>query len=309
MECPKCGYIMDAFTVDCPRCLRNKLKNIKQTPTPVIAYAPQRDTHSNPADRQKSIAWVTALFANRESAVILDTETTGLDEEDEIIQIGVIDLDGNVLIDSFVRPEQREEILEEATEIHGITMDMLAGAPTFRELLPVLSAITHGKTIVAYNAEFDARLLDQTCAINGTTPMIRRWDCAMLEYARFVGEIHPYFQNYRWHKLPNASHGAIGDCKAIHALLMSMNALGTLYREPAAVAPQPEIPPVVQANPLMKTVNPVWFLLFFSILLPIVGFILGIVYLTKSTQEERMAGLVSVVVSSIVMTWFLSRLG
>lgn len=61
--------------------------------------------------------------------MILDTETTGLDYDDKIVEIAVIDLDGNVLINTLVDPNKA--IPKEATEIHGIANKMVENAPLF----------------------------------------------------------------------------------------------------------------------------------------------------------------------------------
>ena len=52
--------------------------------------------------------------------VYLDTETTGLDPKDEIVEISIVDEDGSVLLEKFVRPSM--PIPREATRIHGLRM-------------------------------------------------------------------------------------------------------------------------------------------------------------------------------------------
>jgi len=47
--------------------------------------------------------WAREVLANKKDYVILDTETTGLGCA-EIVQIGIIDLDGKILLDSLVKP-------------------------------------------------------------------------------------------------------------------------------------------------------------------------------------------------------------
>lgn len=63
----------------------------------------------------------------------LDTETIGLAAGfDEILQIGLVDEAGNVLLDTLVRPTRRTE-WPEAEKIHGITPADVADAPTQAE--------------------------------------------------------------------------------------------------------------------------------------------------------------------------------
>ena len=93
--------------------------------------------------------------------VFLDTETTGLNRSDEIVEITIVDSDGQVLVDSFVRPSQ--PIPLEATRINNITNEMVQGAPSWpvlwtQQIRPILT----GKMIVAYNSEFDLRMMQQS---------------------------------------------------------------------------------------------------------------------------------------------------
>ena len=67
------------------------------------------------------------LMNNPETWVILDTETTGLDNTAEAIQIGVLAPDGNVLLNTLVNPICH--IPENVTHIHGITNEMVEDAP------------------------------------------------------------------------------------------------------------------------------------------------------------------------------------
>jgi DNA polymerase III epsilon subunit-like protein len=67
--------------------------------------------------RAEAIAWAqAALVDNR--AVILDTETTGLDNQAQVIEIAVIDLVGITLFDTLIRPTI--PVSSEATAVHGL---------------------------------------------------------------------------------------------------------------------------------------------------------------------------------------------
>lgn len=154
--------------------------------------------------------------------VILDTETTGLAPADEVIQVAVIDLLGRVLLDTLVRPLHRTSIPPEAARFHGITMAMLAGAPAWPQVAASLLACTGQRTIISYNAEFDARLLRQTAQRNGGPLPAARWECAMQQYARYYGEWDRGKGGYRWQRLTGGDHSALGDCRATLALIRKM---------------------------------------------------------------------------------------
>lgn len=97
-------------------------------------------------------------------SVIIDTETTGLTKESEIVEFSMIDMNGNVLIDTLVRPSQ--QIPEEVTKINNITNEMVADAPTWSSLYDDIHGILKERKFLAWNAAFDARLITQSCQIN-----------------------------------------------------------------------------------------------------------------------------------------------
>ena len=63
-------------------------------------------------------------------------------------------------------------------------------------------------------SEFDRRVITQTSRCSGGFVPPGPWDCAMLQYAQFVGEWDDYRNKYRWHKLRGGAHTAVGDCQA-----------------------------------------------------------------------------------------------
>lgn len=160
----------------------------------------------------------------RKDWVLLDTETTGVSDTSEILQVGILSSDGEVLMDSLVRPVYRTRIPAESTAIHGITMDMLDSAPTMPEIMPRLREVLQGKTVVIYNVSFDTRLIQQTLKKNGDggIQFQMRTDCAMARYSEFVGEWSQYKADYKWQKLPSAAHRAVDDCKVTLALIREM---------------------------------------------------------------------------------------
>lgn len=136
--------------------------------------------------------------------VFLDTETTGLGDEAEICEISIIDKDGRVLMDTLIRPSK--PISEGATDVHGITNEMVAEAPTYRDIAETLHEILNGRMAIIYNAEFDARILSQTAKIAGDQePFVCKFNCAMNIYSRFYGDWSHYHRSYRWQKLSHAA--------------------------------------------------------------------------------------------------------
>jgi hypothetical protein len=88
------------------------------------------------------------------AAVVLDTETTGLDGV--VIEIAIVDAcTGKTLLDTLVNPGD-VKVSDGARAVHGITDRELAGAPSWAEILPAFLAAVRGRRILAYNAEFDS---------------------------------------------------------------------------------------------------------------------------------------------------------
>lgn len=176
------------------------------------------------------------LLSLGDSAVVLDTETTGLDQRAEVLEIGVLSLYGDVLMDQLVRPTAVES-WREAQAVHGISPEMVADAPTLAAVLPALRDVVAGKTVVVYNADYDRRLLYQSARVCGADKLEWLfldeidWRDVMDPYARFWGQAG-YNGRARWQKLTSAcqqqgivvadSHRSIGDCRMTLALLQKL---------------------------------------------------------------------------------------
>ena len=87
-------------------------------------------------DRVSAVLWATEQLSQNDW-VILDTETTGLDDA-EIVEIAIIDRLGEILLHRLIKPTI--SIPVEVTEIHGISDAMVADAPTFPEVYPRIDA-------------------------------------------------------------------------------------------------------------------------------------------------------------------------
>ena len=135
----------------------------------------------------------------------LDTETTGLRGDAEIVDLALIDHDGKTLIDTLIRPTS--PMPAEATKIHGITNEMVADAPGFSEIVLDLIVLTKDKLVVIYNASFDQRMLHQSAQANKIEQISVKLDvvCAMKLYAQFYGDWNDYRRNYKWQKQANAA--------------------------------------------------------------------------------------------------------
>lgn len=91
---------------------------------------------------------------------VLDTETTGLGSNDQIIEIAVCDTNGRVCYEQRISPSV--PINPKAEEIHGISLDDLAECPKWPEIANDLQTLLTGKTVVIYNSNFDLDMLRST---------------------------------------------------------------------------------------------------------------------------------------------------
>jgi len=153
-----------------------------------------------------------------QSPVYLDTETTGIEDEDEIIQIGIVDSDGLVLMDKTIKPTI--PIKPEATAIHGITDATVAGSESWKEIYPEFASIIEGRAICFYNEDFDSRVIAQTCAVHQQYNVQYIEHCVMELFANYYGEYKPLTfaaeqAGYDFHP-----HSAIEDAKSTRAVLI-----------------------------------------------------------------------------------------
>lgn len=169
-------------------------------------------------DKCHIVTMATELLAS--DFVIIDTETTGL-AHPEIIQISIIDSDGNVLVNTLVNPVR--EIEQGAIDIHGITAETVKDAPTYGDIYgDIISAIGR-RTVAIYNAAFDLNaMVISKREYHLPSMSISKVVCVMEMYSQFVGDWNSYYGNYRWQKLPGGDHTALGDCLATLALIHDM---------------------------------------------------------------------------------------
>lgn len=169
----------------------------------------------------KAIRWARSAL-DTPGVVILDTETTGLYDEAQVIQLAILSITGQALFDSYLRPSVSIE--PGAAAVHGLTIEMLANAPTIVDVWPVVSVILDSATsIVVYNAEFDHGRLCETLRAWGLDEMpYDKFSCAMHAYSEYVNQWSNYHRSFRWQKLPAGDHTALGDCRATLEVLRTM---------------------------------------------------------------------------------------
>ncbi|AHK11349.1 DNA polymerase III epsilon subunit [Flavobacterium sp. phage 1/32] len=151
--------------------------------------------------------------------VFFDLETTGTDvAKDKIVQLACvkINLDGSI--------EEKEillnptiEISKEASEVHGITNEMVKDKPLFSQISKALFAYFFGCDIGGYNSDsFDVPLLIEEfsrCGIDFPT-----WDLNfidVLKHERLINtnKLGDVYKRYTGKEIENA-HDALSDVRA-----------------------------------------------------------------------------------------------
>jgi DNA polymerase-3 subunit epsilon len=157
--------------------------------------------------RQQIEQEMNTLFAEHTPFYVIDTETTGMEHWGfQIVEVAVVNQDGQVLYQSLCKPDI--SIPTSASKVSGITEVQLADAPTFTEIWPSLVELLTSADIpiYAWNADFDRQALlliakrfglPVPAALGSKT----RWHCAMRLHARWYGEWSNRRNDYRYQSL------------------------------------------------------------------------------------------------------------
>jgi DNA polymerase-3 subunit epsilon len=173
----------------------------------------------------------------RANMVTLDTETTGLGINDQIISITVTSMShGSILFHTLLKPSC--PIHPEAAAINGYTVESLKNAPSFADIYQPLAAVLENKELIIYNAKFDTRMLDHSCIDAGLPRLRLRTQCLMLDYANYFGECHSDSSRLGlvWQRLVSAAaqlridisdleaHNSIDDCEIVRRVYLTLRA-------------------------------------------------------------------------------------
>lgn len=149
----------------------------------------------------RSLAIQTARDLLNRNPVFLDTETTGTEAMDEVVEIAILDADGQVLFESLVKPNR--QVSPGAARVHGITEIKLVNAPSWKTVWPQAKEVLRDRWLAVYNAAFDLRLMRQTSGLHGIA-----WElptagqtCIMELFAQYYGERYPSYGRHRWKSL------------------------------------------------------------------------------------------------------------
>lgn len=142
---------------------------------------------------QSAYAELFPFLSLPERFVVIDTETTGFPTDEQpwrgLLQIGLAEVVGTEVVKStliWVNPE--EPVEAQATEVHGITDEMVQDQPAFHEgPHEVLQSWVQDQVVVFHNAVFDwSKMILGNCARYGLeNPSVQGVFCSQKNLAMF----------------------------------------------------------------------------------------------------------------------------
>lgn len=131
--------------------------------------------------------------------IVLDTETTGLSPSQghRIIEIGCLELIDRRLtgreFHCFLHPDR--EIDEAAQSVHGISLDALATAPRFAEVVDEFLEFIASAELVIHNAEFDVGFIEYELTLMGHAKPKVNEHATVLDTLALARKMHPGQRN------------------------------------------------------------------------------------------------------------------
>ncbi|MFF4246995.1 DEDDh family exonuclease [Streptomyces sp. NPDC001822] len=160
-------------------------------------------------DRQTAAPWPAAY---PQGYAVVDVETTGLARDDRIVSAAVYRLDARGEVEdhwyTLVNPERDPG----PVWIHGLTSDVLEGAPLFPEVAGELSERLAGRVLVAHNAAFDWSMIAREYARAAVTAPVEQRLCTIA----LSKELRLPLPNHKLESL--AAHFGVVQQRAHHAL-------------------------------------------------------------------------------------------
>ena len=168
--------------------------------------------------------------------VLFDTETTGNQEEDKVIQFGAMIVDQKGKVEAFDELCSTDVAIKlEAMEVHNITPDLLVGKPkavetNFYKRLEELNS--QENFLIAHNISFDMGMIKKEGFVN-QYQLIDTLRCAKhlfpelpyhrLQYIRYALELYKIEElEASKHNITIKAHDAIGDVLVMKLFLSKL---------------------------------------------------------------------------------------
>lgn len=155
----------------------------------------------------------------KDGYLMLKVESTGLEYDDEIVQIAIINQNKEVLLHTYVKPTK--QVSTQARWMHGKSNEDLKNEPTWTEIYPTVKEIIQNKLVYVFNEEFVWGILRGTCHRYDLPLIVADYECAMELYANFEDRDGTYVSMEHAtgeEKINEALH----DCLLIHKIISEM---------------------------------------------------------------------------------------
>ena len=158
--------------------------------------------------------------------VVFDLETTGTDiSKDRIVEIAIVKcLPDNIQENKVWRINPEQSIPAEATAVHGITDEMVANAPTFKEKSLEIYTFIKGCDLAGFNSDrFDLPLLVEELLranISFDFKKIKTIDVQTIFHKMEERTLSAAYRFY-CHKELEDAHSALADTEATHQVLLA----------------------------------------------------------------------------------------
>ncbi|MEW1827294.1 MULTISPECIES: DEDDh family exonuclease [unclassified Streptomyces] len=181
---------------------------------------------------------------------VVDVETTGLARDDRIISAAVYRLDALGEVEdhwyTMVNPERDPG----PVWIHGLTSDVLEGAPLFKDIAEEFATRLEGRVLVAHNAVFDWQMIAREYARVEIEPPVRQRLCTIA----LSKELSLPLPNHKLESL--AAHFGVVQQRAHHAL-DDARVLAEAFRPSLRAAAQGGVRlPLHECRPLTEWAQP-----------------------------------------------------
>jgi DNA polymerase III subunit epsilon len=166
--------------------------------------------------------------------IVLDTETTGLEVEQQhrVIEIGCVELcNRRVTGRSFHRYLNPERDIDEgAQQVHGLSRDRLAKEPTFAHIKPEFLEFVRDAELIIHNAPFDIAFLNSEFGrLDDGARKITDF-CRVLDTLALARQMHPGQRNsldalckrYSVDNSQREYHGALLDASILAEVYLAM---------------------------------------------------------------------------------------
>lgn len=187
----------------------------------------------------------TAIAGRDVRRVVLSLATTGLEPDDRIIELGCVEMIGTKLtgrtFHHYINPGR--EIHWGATAVHGISDELVADKPKFRDIATEFVDLVRGAELVMHNAEFEVTYINSELA-HLERPALETIAVGIVDTLKMARIIRPGLKNtikalcadYLLDPPRGQFHGALQDAHMVAKIYLALSRKEILARTDGVIA-------------------------------------------------------------------------